>query len=217
MRLGILGGTFNPIHNAHLQIARDVLNTCGLDRILFIPSADPPHKPVDTPFHHRLAMVEAAIAGQAKFAASDMEEQRGGKSYSVDTLSHLKQMDPAGERFFIIGMDSYRDIGSWRSYEKLFQLAHLVVMTRPGVEINDPLAALPVAVRRNFCYDSSRKTMQHTSGNSVIFLEETRMDISSTEIRTRVAAGQSIDHLVPAVVADYISDHALYQSSGQGS
>lgn len=217
MRLGILGGTFNPVHKAHLQIARDVLTTCVLEKILFIPSADPPHKPVDTPFHHRMAMVQAAIAEEPRFEASAMEKQRGGKSYSVDTLTCLKHLDPDGERFFIIGMDSYRDIGSWKFYEKLFELAHLVVMTRPGIILGDPLTALPVAVRRNFCYDSNRKKMQHTSGNSVIFLEETRMDISSTEIRERVAAGGSIGHLVPSVVADYISDHALYQSSGQGS
>jgi len=217
MRLGILGGTFNPIHKAHLQIAKDVLKTCSLDRVLFIPSADPPHKPVDTSFPHRMAMVQAAIAGEPAFAASDLEEQRGGKSYSVDTLRHLKRMDPAGERYFIIGLDSYRDLGSWKSCEKLFELAHLVVMTRPGIEVDDPFAPLPVAVHRNFCYDSARKRMQHSSGNSVIFLEETHLDISSTKIRERVAAGLPIGHLVPAAVADYISDHALYQPPGQGS
>jgi len=219
MRLGILGGTFNPIHLAHLQIARDVLAACRLDRVLFVPAADPPHKPVadNTAFRHRLAMVDAAIADEPLFFSTDLEARRKGKSYSVETLQQLKQQDPEGQLYFIIGLDSYRDIASWREYSRLFELAQLVVVNRPGVQIGDPLEALPVAMRDNFCYDAAVNKMRHKSGNYVIFLKETKLDISSTNIRRRAAAGLSIGNLVPAAVADYISRHALYQSTREGS
>ncbi len=219
MKLGILGGTFNPIHLAHLQIARDVLTSCRLDRVLFIPAADPPHKPVanDILFDHRLTMVNAAIAGNPAFASSDLEARRQGKSFSVETLELLKQEDPTGERYFIIGLDSYRDIASWKDYPRLFELANLVVAIRPGIEIGNPLQVLPVAMHPEFCYDENLKKMRHKSGNCVIFLEETQQDISSTNIRRRVADGQSIRHLVPSAVADYIDQHALYRQTEQGS
>ena len=219
MKLGILGGTFNPIHLAHLQIAQDVLTFCTLDKILFIPAADPPHKPVadDILFHHRLAMVNAAIAEHPAFASSDMEARRQGKSYSVETLELLRQADPGGEIYFIIGLDSYRDIASWKNFSRLFDLANLVVAIRPGIELCDPQHALPVAMRQDFCYDEVFKKMRHKSGNCVIFLEEIQQEISSTDIRRRVAAGQPFRHLVPPAVADYIDKHALYQSEGQGS
>jgi nicotinate-nucleotide adenylyltransferase len=164
-----------------------------------------------------MAMVNAAIAEEPKFFSSDLEACRGGKSYSVETLARLRQDDPAGERYFIIGLDSYRDIATWKEYWRIFELAHLVVVTRPGVRIDDPLQALPVAMRKNFCYDDSLKKMQHKSGNYVIFLEETQLDISSTNIRSRVAEGLSIRHLVPAAVADYISEHTLYKKTEEGS
>jgi nicotinate-nucleotide adenylyltransferase len=219
MKLGILGGTFNPIHLAHLAIAREVLRSCRLDRVVFIPAADPPHKPVanETPFVHRMAMINAAIAEDPCFYSSDIEARRTGKSYSVKTLEILRRADPESERYFIIGLDSYRDIASWKNYERLFELAHIVVTTRPGISIGDPLQALPVAMRQNFCYDRDLKKMRHNSGHSVIFLEETQLDISSTKIRREVAAGRSIRHLVPPAVADYISKHALYTKPGQGS
>ncbi len=219
MKLGILGGTFNPIHLAHLQIAREVLLSCRLDRVLFIPAADPPHKPVanDTPFKHRLAMVNVAIADDPLFAASDIEMRRSGKSYSVQTLELLQREDPAGERYFIIGLDSYRDIAHWKDAPRIFALAHIVVATRPGIRLDDPLQVLPVAMRRNFCYDVRLEKIRHKSGNYLIFKEETQMDISSTMIRSEVAAGRSIRHLVPPAVADYISKHALYRKTGQGS
>ena len=219
MRLGILGGTFNPIHLAHLQIARDVLSVCRLDRVLFVPAADPPHKPVasNTDFRHRLAMVDAAIANEPLFFSTDLEARRKGKSYSVETLEQLKQEDPEGQLYFIIGLDSYRDIASWKEYHRLFELAHLVVVTRPGVQIDAPLKALPVAMHNNFCYDAGSNKMRHKSGNYLIFLEETKLDISSTNIRSRTAAGLSVRNLVPAAVADYISRHALYTPTGEGS
>ncbi len=140
MRTGILGGTFNPIHLAHLRIAEEVREACALDRVLFIPAADPPHKPVaeNVSFAQRLAMVRAAIADNPAFAVSDLEAQRTGKSYSVQTLELLRAEAPAAAFFFIIGMDSFRDLPLWKDYRRLFALTNLVVIGRPGLETADP-------------------------------------------------------------------------------
>ena len=214
MKTGILGGTFNPIHLAHLRIAEEVRESCALDEVLFIPASLPPHKPEQAaPFADRLAMVQTAIADHPHFRVTDLEARRSGKSFSVDTLELLRQADPAGERFFIVGLDSFRDIATWKDYARIFTLAHLVVTARPGIDLPDPLAALPVAVRSEFCYDNQLKKLRHCSGNSVIFLEETRLDISSTLIRRKVAAGESIRYLVPPAVAAYIASHDLYHCS----
>ena len=213
MRIGIFGGTFNPIHLAHLRIAEEVREACALDNILFIPAALPPHKNVaeDVPFAHRLAMVELAVADNRYFRVSDVEGRRAGKSYSVHTLEILRRENPADEYFFIVGMDSFLDITSWKEYRRLFELAHIVVVARPGSPGGDPLGLLPVAIRADFCYDVAAKTLQHRCGTSVIFLQETRLDISSTRIRRMVAEGRSIRYLVPTAVEDYIVRHGFYR------
>ncbi len=214
MRIGLLGGTFNPIHLAHLRIAEEVREACGLDRVLFIPAALPPHKDVaeDVSFAHRLAMAELAVADNPHFRVSDLEGRREGKSYSVHTLEILRRENPAAEYFFIVGMDSFREITSWKEYRRLFELAHIVVADRPGSPGGAPLDLLPVAIRDDFCYDVAAKTLRHRAGTSVIFLEETRLDISSTRIRRLVAAGRSIRYLVPAAVEEYILRHGFYRA-----
>ena len=213
MKTGILGGTFNPIHLAHLRIAEEVHQACKLDQTLFIPAAEPPHKDVagEISFAHRLTMVEEAIKGYPDFQASDLELQRSGKSFSVDTLEILRQQDPHGERYFIIGLDSYRDIASWKEFSRIFSLSHVVVTTRPGIVVKEPLEPLPVAMHQDFCYDEGSKKIRYKSGNCLIFLEETRLDISSSQIRARLKEGQPIKHLVPAAVAAYIEKNGLYK------
>lgn len=212
MKTGILGGTFNPIHLAHLRIAEEVRESCGLDRILFLPAAAPPHKNVaeDIAFEHRLAMVEAAIAGNPFFEASDLENRRQGKSYSVHTLQILRAQDPQRAYYFITGMDSFRDIATWKDYPLLFELANIVVASRPGISCEDPQSLLPVAIREDFCYHCTAKKLRHRSGNEVIFLQETFLDISSTRIRQLIAGGRSIRYLVPSTVENYIHQHGLY-------
>jgi nicotinate-nucleotide adenylyltransferase len=212
-KLGILGGTFNPIHLAHLRVAEEVRELCGLDRVLFIPAAMPPHKALadDIPFAHRCAMVRAAIADHPQFAVSDLEARRPGKSYSVRTLELLREEYPDDEFYFIIGMDSYRSLEIWKDYPRLFDLANLVVAARPGSAGDDPLRLLPVVIQDQFCYDDQGGRLLHRSGNRVIFLSETFLDISSTHIRKLVAAGRSLRYLVPAAVADYIDRHGLYR------
>ena len=212
MRTGIFGGTFNPIHLAHLRIAEEVRESCALERILFLPAAAPPHKSVaeNVSFTHRLAMVRAAIADNPGFFVSDLESRRAGKSYSVETLELLRREEPDDDFFFIIGMDSFRDLHLWKDFHRLFRLTNLVVADRPGVEMVDPLQLLPVAMRGEFCYDSPLK-LRHHCGTTVIFLRERRLDISSTGIRRLVGEGRSIRYLVPPAVADYIDRHGLYR------
>jgi len=212
MRTGILGGTFNPIHLAHLRIAEEVHESCALDRVLFLPAATPPHKSVaeNISFDHRLAMVRAAIADNPAFIASDLEGRRAGKSYSVQTLELLHREEPDDDFYFIIGMDSFRDLHLWKDYRRLFELTNLVVAERPGFEAEDPLQLLPVAIRGEFCYDDSLN-LRHRSGSAVIFFRERRLDISSTGIRRLVGEGRSIRYLVPPAVADYIDRNDLYQ------
>ncbi len=212
MRTGLLGGTFNPIHLAHLRIAEEAREACGLQRVLFIPAAAPPHKiPGDfAAFDHRLAMVKAAIADNPAFAVTDLENRRPGKSYSVHTLEILRQEHPGEEFYFILGLDSFRDLPTWREYSRLFELAHLVVAARPGYDVGEWLKLLPVAIREEFCYDSGIGKLLHRSGNSLIFLEETHLDISSSRIRRLLAEGRSVRYLVPPMVETYLTSHGLY-------
>lgn len=213
-RLGIFGGTFNPIHLAHLRLAEEARERCALDRVIFLPAAHPPHKP-HAPglpsFAHRLAMVEAAVADNPAFVVSDLEAQRPGKSYSVQTLEILRELYPEQTFFFIIGMDSFRDLSSWWDYRRLVTLTNLVVTRRPGIDRDDLYELLPVAIRSEFCYDSTNYVLLHRSGTQVIPLEETYLDISSTGIRRLLAAGRSIRYLIPPPVAAYIEKHALYR------
>ena len=213
MRLGILGGTFNPIHIAHLRVAEEVREVCALDRVMFLPAATPPHKSVaeEVSFTDRLALVEAAVADHPDFFASDLEGRRLGKSFSVHTLEILHRERPGDEFFFIIGMDSFRDLATWHDYPRLFALANLVVAPRPGVADQQPEGLLPVAMRDQFCYDAQSKIWRHDNGTSLIFLAETYLDISSTRIRQLVAAGRSIRYLVPSAVAEHIRNRGFYR------
>ncbi|MHB1399860.1 MAG: nicotinate-nucleotide adenylyltransferase [Trichloromonadaceae bacterium] len=213
MNLGIFGGTFNPVHLAHLRVAEEVREACALDQVLFLPASVPPHKhpAAAVSFADRCAMVEAAIADHPDFRLCAIEGERPGKSYSVDTLELLRQRHPGDDFYFIIGLDSFRDLPLWHDYARLFTLTHIVVATRPGVFSGDPRELLPVAMHNEFCYDCGAKTLSHRSGTSIFFVEETRLDISSTQIRHLVDTGRSTRYLVPPTVADYIAAHGLYR------
>lgn len=212
MRVGLLGGTFNPIHNGHLHIASEVQKSCALDEVWFIPTWRPPHKEVaaEVSFAHRLAMVEAAVAQMPAFKACDIEGRRGGTSFSVDTLEQLRRACPQHEFYFIMGLDSFREISLWRDYQRLFELAHIVVTARPGFS-GDVRQLLPVAIADRFCYDSASKNLQYDKGFSVIVVDHTSHAASSTRIRQWVAHHRSIEGSVPPAVASYIDDHQLYQ------
>ena len=198
-RIGILGGTFNPIHLGHLLIAQDAMERMKLDRVKFIPSAKPPHKTVDklASERDRLRMIALAIRGNTRFEVDDIEIRRGGKSYSVDTLAGLRQREPRADFYFIIGADSLRELHLWREAERLVTLCTFVTVPRPGFDpkpIVDP--RLNAATRRRLC--------QHV-------LRGHACDIASRDIRARVASGRSIRYLVADAVHSYIRRRRLYQ------
>jgi len=213
MKIGIIGGTFNPIHIAHLRIAEEVRDRLGLEKIIFIPAARPPHKePGDyLSFTHRLAMVELAIADNPAFIASSLEETMGGTSYSVHTLTELRSLYPGDELYFIVGSDSFRDISSWYRYPELFSLCNLAVVERPGVEIADLTSPLPVAMSAEFCYDFAAQRLTHRSGFSVCYLAGIPLAISSSEIRRLARSGHSLRYLLPERVAGYIEERRIYR------
>jgi nicotinate-nucleotide adenylyltransferase len=212
MKIGILGGTFNPIHNAHLRVAETTRDRLSLDRILFIPAATPPHKPLDgeISYEHRRNMVALAIADNPRFAVSDMEQQRGGTSYTVETLRELRRASPGDEFFFIIGSDSFQEISSWYSVAALFSTANIVVVERPEAVISDLTAPLPVAIRAEFCYLHTEMRLTHRSGFSVFYLPDTPLAISSSAVRQMVREGRSIRYLVPEGVSRYIYEKGIF-------
>jgi len=212
MRVGLLGGTFNPIHNGHLHIADEVRKSCQLDQVWFVPTWQPPHKEVaaDVSFTQRLSMVAAAVADHPEFVACDVEGQRGGTSFSVDTLMQLRRQYPYHEFFFIMGLDSFREISLWHRYQELFELAHIVVTARPGFA-GTLQELLPVAIADRFCYDSQSKKLRFDKGFSLMLVDHTSYDISSTQIRQWVAQQRSIEGVVPPAVNSYIATHQLYR------
>lgn len=214
MKIGLLGGTFNPVHFGHLHIAEEVLESCGLDQVWFVPTCRPPHKQLaaDVSFTHRLAMVATAIAADERFVACDLEGRRGGTSYSIETLEQLRREYPEHQFYFIMGLDSFAEIGSWKEYPRLFELAHLVVTARPGFS-GSLQELLPVAIAELFCYDAGSENLTHSSGFSVFSITHTRCDVSSTEIRQLLQADGDVEALIPAKVRDYIKQHKLYLKS----
>ena len=215
MKIGILGGTFNPIHIAHLRIAEEVRDRFDLAIVVFVPAATPPHKQLaeELPFVCRYEMVRRAIEGNPFFDLSDIEGKRGGKSYSIDTLRALRCERPDDEFFFIVGSDSFLDIGSWHEYAAIFSCCNIVVVERPGAVVTAPGKALPVAIAHEFCYYDAEKRLAHRSGYSVYYLEGLPLDISSSAIRELARHGRSVRYLVPVAVEHYIKEQRLYANA----
>lgn len=207
-----MGGTFNPIHNAHLRIAAKARTACALDRVIFVPASDPPHKKLagEVPFTVRCQMVRLALGVNPFFELSQLEGERSGKSYSIDTIRIFQARLPNDELFFIIGGDSFLELGLWHHYADIFRSCHLIVFERPGCTIADPYGALPVVIRGEFSYDAESRCLRHESGHTVQFVADDLMDLSSTEIRRLSAAGMPIDTFVPPAVAAYISQQRIY-------
>jgi nicotinate-nucleotide adenylyltransferase len=213
LKIGIFGGTFNPIHLGHLRSAEEIRETFGLHRIYFVPAARPPHRSGGTlvAAPHRLRMVELAVADNPFFQASAVELERTGPSYSVDTIRHFRyELDPVS-LFFVVGLDAFRDIHTWKDYATIPALCHLIVTSRPGVSSPSPEQLLPVALQSALWYDPAHTMYRHTSGHSLIFHEIHGLRISASQVRALLRQRKSIRYLVPLTVAAYIATNALYQ------
>jgi nicotinate-nucleotide adenylyltransferase len=195
---GIFGGTFDPIHIAHLAVAEAARDEFALRRVLFIPAAQPPHKPGRdiSPVEHRLAMVEAAIADNPAFEVSRLEVERSGPSYTVDTLASLCEADPGDHLALILSAESIAEFATWHEPRRILDLADLIVAPRVGYADADP-----ELIARQFP-DAPAMTA---------FMDGPRIRLSASEIRQRAAARRSVRYLVPDAVAAYIGDHGLYQ------
>lgn len=211
VHIGLIGGTFDPVHYGHLRAAEEVQAALGLTRVMFIPAAAPPHKlsdPLSSPAH-RLEMVRKAIAGNPRFEVSNVEISELEKpSYTVQTVTHLRSR-LEGNLTVIIGMDSFVEIPTWKDFARLFELCHLAVVTRPGFPAGDELT-LPSELAAVLTF-SGKHRFVHNSGNEVRFIPITGFDISSTRVRELVRTGQSIRYLVPPEVEAYIYEKKLYQ------
>lgn len=189
-RIGVFGGTFDPIHLAHIEVARAARDAAHLDKVLFMVSARPPHKKNETAAdpEQRLAMVIAALNGDDTFEASRIEVDREGPSYTADTIDTLRERYPDAELFLIVGEDSLMDLPKWRDPERILQRAHLLVVPRPGI-------------------DEERPEILEGHYDMLPFEEH---EISSTEIRRRLAAGDASDDLLPSGVREVIDREGLY-------
>ena len=214
-RIGIFGGTFNPIHNGHVKAALEVQNNFLLDKVLLIPSSIPPHKgaPDIVPPSDRLQMVKLAVEPYPQFIPSPIEIEAKGKSYSILTLAKLKKQYPDAFMFFILGIDAFLEIDTWRDYEKVLEQCHFIVISRPGYDLGDAKKILggKHTERMIQVFDFSRFDEEMWIDNKIFLLSISALDLSSKDVRKKVKNGESIAGLVTESVEEYIRIKKLYQ------
>jgi nicotinate-nucleotide adenylyltransferase len=212
MKIGLLGGTFNPIHLGHLRAAEEIREILALEKIYFIPSAMPPHKDssdVTSPTD-RLKMVELATQGNPFFEICDIELKRGGSSYTVDTLEYLSSKLPEFEIYFILGADLFSEIHTWREHKRLFELSNFAVITRPGFP---QITSIPLALKDDFRYYKSEENVisyLHKGSKILALVQIEGIHVSSTQIRNLMNKNKTIKYLVPKEVEAYILENKLY-------
>ncbi len=213
MNIGVYGGTFNPIHFGHLRTAEEIWQKFKLKKVIFVPSANPPHKEGEEIIDplHRLKMVTLAITGNDHFEVSDLEILRPGKSYTIETMRELKKQNPEADFYFILGIDAFLEIDTWYHWQELFSETNFIVTTRPGSPKVAPSKMVPDKIRAQFKWHSKDMEFIHESGNKVIFTEVTELNISASMIRKLVREGKSIRYLLPRRVMEYILENGLYK------
>lgn len=219
-RVGLFGGTFNPIHRGHIQVALDVLQRVHLDKIYIIPSALPPHKSKGklAPIQDRLAMVRMAIAENPRLEICESEINRAGPSYSIDTVQHCKATLGAGGRtFFILGVDAFLEIDTWKAFDSLFDETAFVVMSRPGngqwtTALRQTVASyVKERIAPEYRLSDAGDQLVHSRKQPIHLIPVTPMDISSSQIRAMIQEGRPIDDWVRPQVAHYIQTRGLYR------
>ncbi len=201
--IGIMGGTFDPIHYGHLVTAETVYDAFDIEKILFIPTGNPAHKCVRLGTDHRLEMTKLAVAGNEKFDISTIEIDRGGSTYTVDTIEQLKaEMEEDTTFYFIMGADSVHQLEQWKDTKRLLSLCEFIGVTRPGYDKKGVEEAV--------------EKLNHDYGAKIHFLEVPGLDISSSDIRERIQKRVSIRYLLPDCVVEYIHQFALYLEEEKG-
>lgn len=222
-RIGVYGGTFDPIHNGHLNVAEAISNAFALDRLLFVVSAIPPHKrkqAIGSPFH-RLAMVALATAHSPRMFVSTAELESPSRPYTIETLERLRTELQPVQLFFVMGADSFKDVTSWYEYERILSEFDVIVATRPGYRNGENIAAnlapqlqTRVVDLRGGGSPFGEDLAGESSQSPHIFLTDyVEVDVSATGIREAVAEGRSIGDLVPPPVASYIEKYKLYRKA----
>ena len=211
MKYGLLGGTFDPVHFGHLRCAQEILEALDLDKVCFVPSAQPPlkHRTTVAPFGDRLNMVRLAISDNPAFEVSDLENLRKGPSYTIDTINGFLQKGMT-DLYFILGQDAFDDIRKWKDWNKFLMLCHFVIMARPGYDAGALQPALPKDYAEQFQYRPDEDAYAGPDGKTIRFRRVTFLDISSTDIRERIKQGKSVRYLLPDAVRDYIARKGLY-------
>lgn len=212
-KIGLFGGTFNPIHIGHLRGAEEIREAFSLEKVVFVPAATPPHKDAEKIVDpdHRLKMVRLGTRTNPAFSTSEIELRRPGKSYSIDTIRYF-QRNQGTSLFFILGRDAFGEIETWKDYEQLFFLCNFIVMARPGFEETSSSAPLPPRLTSVFRYSPEGGSWIHVSGHTLHFRAITFLDISSTRVRELIGRKESVRYLLPREVETYIRRHGLYQS-----
>lgn len=213
-KIGLFGGTFNPIHWGHVKAAESVQRIFSFDRILFIPSYLPPHKESAdvVSAEHRLKMVELALAPFEHFVPSSLEINERGRSYSVVTLNKTKKMFPQTRITFLLGVDAFLEIETWKDHEELLEQCSFVVMSRPGFRLEEARGILPEKYKQRMVdvSDPSDLDIEKSPSHGIYLLSIQPMDVSSSEVRKRIKTGSSIEGLVPESVKNYIKENRLY-------
>ena len=212
MRTGLFGGTFNPIHNGHIETIRFVINAFNLDRVLFIPSAQPPHKPgaMLAPAQDRFDLVQLALENEPRCSASDIELKRLGPSFTIDTIRHVIE-EEHGLYYLIVGSDAFFDMGSWKDYQSIFRLIHIIVMQR--MDFTPPMNKVTEFIHQTISshYTLKNDHFEHPEMKSIYVCNTPKIAISSTQIRDRLMNKDPVVPYVPKACKDLIQRKGLYQ------
>ena len=220
-RAAIYGGTFDPVHNGHVEVARRVLELFELDEVLFVPACVPPHKVGISSAFHRFAMLALATESEPQLRLSTIELDEPSRPYAVDTVERMQsEMGSTCRLFFMIGADSWSEITTWHEWQRLLKMCDLIVVTRPGYELggNVPSGAANLVDVRGMSREKISALLDSISGPSVFFTNAATVDVSATRIRAAVLAnaqsddGAALKAMVPAPVASYIEKYELYRN-----
>lgn len=217
-RVGLLGGTFDPVHNGHLDLAAKTAQLFDLQEVLFIPVSQSPHKLDDQPTssRHRVAMLELALEQKPRFSIELFEVEKGGVSYTIETLSRLKEKYPDWELFLILGADAFLLMDTWKNFTEIIKLCHVLVGTRPGIKLEVPDKLSQALGLKKTPQDNNDlilpMTLNTTTEKTIRLYQIPTPNISSREIRHKVQAGKEIKNLLPPAVDHYIMHHRLYRA-----